>query len=123
MTACGAAERSDMPADPGEGKKTPATYSVEDFYKNTQFRRVVVVGRQKILVSSERSGSGTLRASGGGGPPQPLTQSTTNSIFALSYFPADERILYSSDEGGNELTHIYVRSADGSIRTSRRARS
>ena len=37
-------------------------------------------------------------------------------MFALSYFPADERILYSSDEGGNELTHIYVRNTDGSIR-------
>ena len=49
-----------------------------------------------------------------GGPPQPLTRSTTDSLFALSYFPADERILYSSDQAGNELTHIYVRNPDGS---------
>ena len=51
-----------------------------------------------------------------GGAPVPLTASTTNSIFALSYFPADERFLYSSDEGGNELTHIFVQNPDGSTR-------
>ncbi|HVE71077.1 MAG TPA: alpha/beta fold hydrolase, partial [Thermoanaerobaculia bacterium] len=51
-----------------------------------------------------------------GGQAQPLTQSTTHSILALSYFPADERLLYSSDEGGNELTHIYVRHLNGAIK-------
>ena len=51
-----------------------------------------------------------------GGDPVPLTQSTTNSAFAISYFPADERILFASDEGGNELTHVYVRNPDGSIK-------
>jgi dipeptidyl aminopeptidase/acylaminoacyl peptidase len=51
-----------------------------------------------------------------GGVPRPITRSTTNAVFALSYFPADERILYSSDRGGNELTHVYVRHPDGATR-------
>jgi dipeptidyl aminopeptidase/acylaminoacyl peptidase len=97
---------------------TPTQYSVGDFYKNTEyFGASWAPDRQRILVSSNLSGIWNAYAVPiGGGAPQPLTQSTTNSMFALSYFPTDERILYSGDEGGNELTHIYVRSTDGSIR-------
>ena len=104
---------------PAAGKTvTPTQYSVGDFYKNTEyFGASWAPDRQRILVSSNLSGIWNAYAvPTGGGAPQPLTQSTTNSMFALSYFPADERILYSSDEGGNELTHIYVRNTDGSIR-------
>jgi dipeptidyl aminopeptidase/acylaminoacyl peptidase len=99
-----------------EKQQTPTAYSIDDFYKNVQFRGAAWSSDgQKILVSSDLSAiwnAYTLSASGG--PPQPLTQSTTDSVFALSYFPADERILYSSDEAGNELTHIYVQRPDGS---------
>ena len=71
--------------------------------------------RQHILVSSNQSGIyNAYVVPLASGPLQPLTQSTTNSVFAISYFPADERILYSSDQGGNELTHLYVRATDGS---------
>jgi dipeptidyl aminopeptidase/acylaminoacyl peptidase len=43
-----------------------------------------------------------------------LTTSTDNAIFARSYFPADNRILYVSDKGGNEITHIFVMDPNGS---------
>ena len=96
---------------------TPKQYSVEDFYKNSEFAGASwSPDRQKVLVSSNMSGIWNAYAvPASGGQPQPLTQSTTNSIFALSYFPADERLLYSSDEGGNELTHIYVRHPNGAV--------
>ena len=88
---------------------------MEDFYGNASFDGASWSPDAKtILVSSNISGiwnAYTISASGGA--PTPLTRSTTNSIRAISYFPADERILYSSDEGGNELTHIYVRNPDG----------
>jgi dipeptidyl aminopeptidase/acylaminoacyl peptidase len=68
-------------------------------------------------VSSNKSGIWNAYAvPATGGEPQPLTQSTTNSVFALSYFPGDERLLYSSDQGGNELTHIYVRFPNRAVR-------
>jgi dipeptidyl aminopeptidase/acylaminoacyl peptidase len=51
-----------------------------------------------------------------GGAAQPLTNSTTDAVFAISYFPHDERILYSKDQGGNELAHLYLRNADGTTR-------
>src|SRR5262249_17290883 len=30
--------------------------------------------------------------------------------------PRDDRILYTQDEGGNELNHLYVRETDGKVR-------
>ena len=33
-----------------------------------------------------------------------------------SSFPSDGRILYTSDEGGNELSHVYVRAEDGTTK-------
>ena len=97
---------------------TPQQYTVEDFYKNTRFFGASwAPDRQKLLVSSNLSGIWNAYAIPvGGGDPQPLTQSTGNSIFAQSYFPGDERIIYTSDEGGNELTHVYVRSPDGTTK-------
>ena len=104
--------------DAGTRTVTPARYAVADFYKNAEFFGASwSPDRRKLLVSSNLSGifnAHTVPVAEG--PPQPLTRSTTNSVFALSYFPADERILYSSDEGGNELTHVYVRDTDGSTK-------
>lgn len=100
---------------PVQSSLPPAQYSMEDFYANASFGGASwSPGASNILVSSNISGiwnAYTILA--GGGTPTPLTQSKTNSIQAISYFPADERVLYSSDEGGNELTHIYVRNPDG----------
>ncbi len=44
-----------------------------------------------------------------------LTDSTTNAVFAVSYFPQDDRVLYTFDEGGNELNHLYVRNPDKTV--------
>jgi len=97
---------------------TPQQYTVEDFYRNTRFfGGSWAPDRQKLLVSSNLSGIwNAYSVPVGGGDPQPLTQSTGNSIFAQSYFPGDERIIYTSDQGGNELTHVYVRDPDGTTK-------
>ena len=97
---------------------TPATYAVADFYRNTAYRGASWSSdRRRLLVSSNRTGIWNAYAIPvGGGPEQALTQSTTNSIFAQSYFPHDDRILFTSDQGGNELTHVYVRNADGTTK-------
>jgi dipeptidyl aminopeptidase/acylaminoacyl peptidase len=72
---------------------------------------------QTILFSSNRTGiynAYTIPVTGG--EPIPLTNSTDDAIFAISFFPQDNRILYSSDKGGNEITHIYLRSEDGTAK-------
>src|SRR5690606_16467144 len=43
----------------------------------------------------------------------PVTTSTTDSTYAVTYFPKDDRILFTRDQGGNELNHLYVRTLDG----------
>lgn len=71
----------------------------------------------KILVGSDQTGTfNAFAIPVDGGPPVQLTESKVSAIFPLGYFPRDERFLYSSDQGGDEQTHIYVRSADGSVR-------
>ena len=94
---------------------TPSTYEVADFYRSTNFSGGSwSPDRRHLLVSSNQTGIWNAYAVPvAGGAPEPLTKSTTNSIFASSYFPHDERIVYGSDQGGNELTHLYVRTPGG----------
>jgi dipeptidyl aminopeptidase/acylaminoacyl peptidase len=69
---------------------------------------------KKILVTSDRSGVFNAWAQpADGGPMEPLTHSTTNAVYAVSWFKADGRFLFTADQGGNELTHLYVREPDG----------
>ena len=71
----------------------------------------------KLLVSSNQTGTYNAFAMPvDGGTPVQLTQSKVSAVLSLGYFPKDERFLYISDEGGNENTHLYVRSPDGSVR-------
>ena len=97
---------------------TPTAYTVEDFYENVQYSGASwSPDGQKLLVTSNASGIYNAYAIAmAGGEPQQLTASDSNSVLAISYFPDDERILFMSDQGGNELTHIYVRNTDGSVR-------
>ena len=70
-----------------------------------------------LLLATDKSGVYNAAALPiAGSDPVALTNSTTNAVFAISYFPADDRVLVSSDGGGDELAHIYVREADGSLK-------
>jgi dipeptidyl aminopeptidase/acylaminoacyl peptidase len=113
MTSCSSGEKATT-----EPARTPAQYSVADFYKNTAYSGASFsADASNILVSSDRSGIWNAYAiPSTGGEPDQLTNSSADSIFAASYFPGDERILYTSDKGGNELSHVYVRNPDGSVK-------
>jgi len=122
VAAACSVEQSKPESAAGEAAKTdktfkPTQYSVADFYANKGFFGASFSpDRQRILVASNTSGIWNAYAVPvAGGDLEPLTKSTTNSIFAISYFPADARILYSSDQGGNELSHLYVRTPDGNV--------
>lgn len=74
-------------------------------------------GEKTILFYSNKTGiynAFTIPVEGG--EPTQLTYSEDDAIFALSFFPEDNRILYSSDKGGNEINHIYLRDEDGTVR-------
>ncbi len=93
------------------------SYSIEQFLGTTNFGgSSFSPDGGKILVSSDQSGVFNAYAVpvAGGGPIQ-LTRSE-DTVRVASYFPHDERFLFLSDQGGNELTHVYVRELDGSVR-------
>ena len=72
---------------------------------------------RKVLVSSNQTGVINVFAIPvDGGAPVQLTDSKVSALWALGWFPRDERFLYTSDQGGNELTHLYVQSPDGQVR-------
>ena len=84
-------------------------YSAATLFKN---EGVLAAGfshdGSKILVSMDTSGVFNLYAlPTAGGAPVRLTTSS-ESQYAAAYFPADDRILYSQDAGGNELDHLFV---------------
>jgi dipeptidyl aminopeptidase/acylaminoacyl peptidase len=97
---------------------TVPQYPIEDFMATTRIGGASFSpdGR-KLLFHSNRTGVFNVYVVPvEGGAPTPLTQSTDDAIFSIGYFPQDERFLYASDRGGNELTHVYVRERDGSAR-------
>jgi len=93
-------------------------YTIEQF-KNTIsiFGSSYSYDEKTILFSSNKTGiynAYTIPVEGG--EPTQITDSKDNSIFALSFFPRDNRILYMSDDAGNEIYHLYLREEDGKIK-------
>ncbi len=100
------------------GTRDVAEYSIEEFLETTNyFGGTFSPDKSKVLVSSDHSGIyNAYSFPVDGSDPTALTESDTDSILVRSYFPTDERFVYSSDQGGNELSHIYVRELDGTVR-------
>jgi dipeptidyl aminopeptidase/acylaminoacyl peptidase len=92
-------------------------YTIEQFMNTTAISGSSISHDDKLILFSSRK-TGIYNAYTvpvQGGEPTALTNSTTNSIFATSFFPNDNRILYRSDQGGNEINHIYLRNEDGGV--------
>lgn len=94
------------------------TYSIEEFMATTSIRgNAISPDNSKILYSSNETGIyNAFEVPVSGGEPKQLTNSKDNSVFVISYLPDGERILYASDQGGNEITHLYVHNPDGTTR-------
>jgi dipeptidyl aminopeptidase/acylaminoacyl peptidase len=107
------------PASKPEQRSRPSRqYSIEQFMATTTLRGASFSpAEDKILFSSNVSGIFNVYAiPAAGGDPVPLTRSTEDTTFAVSYFPHDERILFSRDKGGDENDHLYVLGPDGAER-------
>ena len=112
------------PAAPAPAASAAVTpYTAAQFFETTSFSMAnpdglaFSEGRTHVLISSDKTGVFNAYALPvAGGDPVPLTASTTNATFAQSYFPDGRRVLVAADQGGNELTHIYVREIDGTLR-------
>ena len=106
----------------GCGASTPVyeaqRYTVEQFLDTESIRgSAFSPDESKLLFGSDRSGVYNAYAVAvTGGEAVALTESTTDNIFPVSFFPGDERMLYMADKGGNEIYHLYLRELDGAIR-------
>ncbi|HYI11761.1 MAG TPA: S9 family peptidase [Thermoanaerobaculia bacterium] len=97
-------------------KRPSRQYTIEQFMTTTLVRDASFSPDEKeILFSSDQSGVRNVYAIPvTGGTARALTKSTTDTTTVISYFPKDSRFLYTHDQGGNELNHLYVRQKDGS---------
>lgn len=93
-------------------------------YSIEQFMNTISIGGSSfshdgslILYSSNKTGIFNAYAIPvEGGESRQLTNSKENSIFTISFLPTDNRFIYSSDSGGNEISHIYLQNEDGTSR-------
>jgi len=95
--------------------KAAKRYTIEQFMATTSIGGASFSADEKrILFHSNVSGIFNVYSqSVAGGAPVALTSSTTDSHFAVGFFPNDDRVLYTRDQGGNENNHLYVRELDG----------
>jgi dipeptidyl aminopeptidase/acylaminoacyl peptidase len=107
----------------GAAQPQPVRYNARQFFETTAFGMASPTGiafsrdGRNLLIHSDRSGVFNVYALPvAGGDPVQISQSTTNATFAATYFPDDDRVIFTADQGGNELDHVYVRLTDGNVR-------
>ncbi len=90
-------------------------YTIDQFLANTAYGGASFsADGRKLLVGSNQTGVFNAFAFPvDGGKPVQLTDSKVSAVQPIGYFPHDERFLYTSDQGGNEQNHLYVRTPDG----------
>src|SRR3954463_4677027 len=90
-------------------------YTIDQFLANTAYGGASFSpdGRKILLSSNETGVFNAFALPLDGGNPVQLTDSKVSAIQPIGYFPHDERFLYSSDQAGNEQSHLYVRTPDG----------
>ena len=98
-----------------EAKRPPKQYTIEQFMATTSLSGASFSADEtRVLFSSNESGIyNVFSVPVAGGPATQITRSTTDNTTGISYFPADDRILFTRDQAGNELNHLYVRETGG----------
>ncbi len=114
---------SEPPHEPGTaiGDAAPTEssqqtrYSAQSFFETTAFFGSSINSTgDKILVTSDETGVfNVFGMPVDGSEKRVMTQSTTDSNIGVAWFPSDDRILYTADQGGNELNHLFVMELDG----------
>ena len=92
-------------------------YSIEQFMDNTRFfGSSFSHDESRILVGSNESGIiNAYEVQLSDGSRSPLTESK-ETVRPITYFPNDDRLFFLSDDGGDEIYHLYLRNLDGSIK-------
>jgi dipeptidyl aminopeptidase/acylaminoacyl peptidase len=115
------ASTAETSAETAAPASAPTRYDAEAFFATTSYSlaggHAWSPDDKELLVSSDETGIYNVYSlTAADGSKKPLTSSTTDSTFAVSWFPGDARILFTADQGGNELDHLYVREVSGETR-------
>jgi len=97
-------------AAPGVPGSPAPRYDAATLYATTSYTGASFSpdGRH-ILLTSDATGVFNVHALElATGRLRPLTASTSDATYAVGWFPEDERFLYTADQGGNELNHLYL---------------
>ncbi|TKB45672.1 S9 family peptidase [Thalassotalea mangrovi] len=120
LTACDEAPETSQPtvSAPITEKQGVKTFSAEEFFATTTvFGSSINHDGTAVLVSSDATGVfNAYRYPVDGSKPEQLTTSVKDTIYGVSWFPNDNRFIYTADQGGNELNHLYVQELDGSVK-------
>lgn len=109
---------SENTAETDTSPREVAQYSIDQFYKSSSiFGGSISLDDKTMLVGSNESGIyNAYEIDLATGQRSALTNSTAESVFANDYVPGTRHILYSSDKGGNENDHIFLRTSSGEIK-------
>lgn len=101
-----------------DGSREVTRYDAKTFFETeTVFGASFSADGSKLLMTSDRTGVLNAYAQPVvGGAPEQITFSETDAVIARAFFPEDDRVVYTADEGGNELSHVYVTEAGGEPR-------
>jgi dipeptidyl aminopeptidase/acylaminoacyl peptidase len=116
---CGCASDPSAPAGSEKTTKRPSRqYEIEDFMDTTRIGGASFAADESaILVSSDETGIyNAYTIAIASAQRSPVTRSTNDSTYAVSYFPKDNRVLFTRDKGGDEHDHLFVRELDGAER-------
>lgn len=113
VSACKTEKKKD-----GENNNSIKQYSIEQIMDNENVSGgSFSPDNSKLLVTSNRSGIYNMyTVSTSGGDLTPITKSDSSSVFATSYFPKDERMLFRMDNNGDEIFHLFLRDVNGNIK-------
>lgn len=103
---------------PADAPEPVRRYTIEQLMASDEFGGLSFsADNSRLLFTSKRSGVANVYVMPtAGGEAAHLIGSPRETVRVIGFFPGDERILYVSDQGGDELDHIYVREADGTSR-------
>ncbi len=90
-------------------------YSIEQFMDNENaFSNGFSPDKSTVLMTSNRSGIYNMYTTkSNGGEFIPVTASDSSSVYGISYFPKDDRILFRMDGNGDEIFKIFVKDSSG----------
>lgn len=99
-------------------QRTLKQYSIQQFYKTTAYGGGAFNKAESKLLIHDNSSNifNVYELDIATGAKKPLTKSGKESFFAIDYIPGTNDFLYGADKGGNENSHIYLQTADGSVK-------